>query len=405
MSKTVIVLVLLCCTSPCFAMRVKAQKAVLKDDKLVAAVSNTTRLNSSWFAWNILMHQERETLIPKYIAKLEGSSPEAKRLLVKFAKDYRRLEDRLNLSESLKDAIESLFRRNRAIIPYKYQATNIAVSKFVDGAKDLEFAATAKEIITHLSKKDLELVDLRKKLGEDIKHSYEHERIVRLEDYPKLLFVPHPHNSREIKRYFEAVIEHKAKVLVSLCSPYEASEVVPFWDDKRCEKLSETILYEAKKAATINDPKRAKEIKDHQLIIPRIVERKLKIMVDDKEHETVHLHYENWPDHQEAPDLEALNVLFDRKDSLLTHSKDICMLNCKATIGRSAVFFLSDLGRKRVDRMIADGVPFDEMKLNIVEIMLEGRRFRPLLSPNVIQLAQVFEIIGNHFEHLRIIAK
>ena len=79
------------------------------------------------------------------------------------------------------------------------------------------------------------------------------------------------------------------------------------------------------------------------------------IAKSDVQHETVHLHYENWPDHQEAPDLDALEVLFDRKDSL-AQPDDIVMVNCKATIGRSGVFFYSDCGRRRVTAMTDEGV-------------------------------------------------
>ncbi len=409
MSKIVIVaLGALCCSSLCFGMRVKTQKAVLQDDHLIEVVSGTKRLSSSWFAWNLLMHEERESLIPLYLNQLEGKlsskyKSEARRLLYKFFADYRRLQEKISLSDALADSIEELLRRNRRLFPLELQEFSIPVSSFLDRAKDIDYAACAKEVIRSLTQKNDDLYALRKKLSEHIKHTYDPSRIVHIEDCTKFFFVPHPQDKKHLKHYLESIINHKVKVLVSLCSPYEAKEIIPFWngvevDGIRCEKVSEVIRYEGHTVSIIRDSSRAKQVKDPASFFPRIVERKICVTRGTEQHETVHLHYENWPDHQEAPDLDALNVLFDRKDSLLLHPDDICMLNCKATIGRSGLFFLADLGRKRLERMLQDGVPQGEMKMSIVDLLLEGRRFRPLLSPNPVQLAQVLEIIGKHYE-------
>ncbi len=411
MSKIVIVaLSALCCSSLCFGMRVKMQKAVLEHAHLVEAVSGGKKLSSSWFAWNLFKHEERESLIPFYLSQLEDRltskyKKEARRLLYKFFADYRRLQKEIVLSEELATHIEELLLKYRRLFPMELQEFLIPVSTFLNRAKDIEYAACAKEVVRSLTQKDKDLYELRKKLSDNIKHTYDPSRIVHIEDCSKFLLIPHPQDKKHLKHYLESILNHKVKVLISLCSPYEAKEIIPFWngveiDGLSVEKVSEQVIFQGREPSVIRDESRAKQVKDQASFFPRIVERKIKVIRGSELHETTHLHYENWPDHQEAPDLDALNLLFDRKDSLLAHPDDVCMLNCKATIGRSGLFFLADLGRKRLERLAADGVAFHEMKMSIVDLLLEGRRFRPLLSPNPVQLAQVLEIIGKHYEEL-----
>ena len=114
-------------------------------------------------------------------------------------------------------------------------------------------------------------------------------------------------------------------------------------------------------------------------------------------HQTVHLHYENWPDHQEAPDIRALEMLIEQRDRL-AKPDDVCMLNCKATIGRSGLFFYSDLAKNRIKAMRDEGVPLDAMTFNFAAMVLEVRRYRPILSGNFTQLGQVFELIADQYD-------
>ncbi len=430
--------ILLLCVSllPCVAeaMNLKTQKALFPDPELRRVISQDQELSKDWFAWNVLQHPERDKWIPLYVAALEKHNCSiAKKLLDKFVADHKKHASSLGLSN---DIIESIKRNARVKKSYvksssksskrrlklrdkaldKIKNMHVPVAHLREIAKSRRFVLKMKEALRTYYKHDPQLNALRYLVTENTDYSYDKERIVDIPGCQKTLLVPHPVSEKYVARYYQAVIEHKVPVLITLCSPYEdRKEVIPFWEDTkvldeegkeiRCTKLVELELYKGQKLADIKDTSRARLAKASGLVpeeyFPRIVERHLRLQYDGKEHEVVHLHYENWPDHQEAPDVEALHTLIERRDSLVDGHDSVVMLNCKATIGRSGTFFLTDWGRKIVSAMAEEGISFSEMKLNVPHMLLQVRQFRPILSGNPTQLRQALDIIGQHFEDLQ----
>lgn len=425
---------------PCVlnAMNVKTQKALFPDAELRAVISQEREISKNWFAWNVLQHPERDKWIPLYVAALENQERPscqriAKKLLAKFVKDYQKHAKELGLNDDIiqsikrnakvkksynkssgKSAKKRLALRNEAL--EKIKKMHLPVSDFREIAKNRRFILKMKEALRLYNKHDPDFNAIRFLVNDKVDYSYDPERIVDIPGCQKTLLVPHPVSEKYLSLYYQAAMQHNVPVLITLCSPYEdKKEVLPFWEDRvvkaeggkeiRCTKLDEKVIYQSPEVAEIKDTARARVAKAGGLVpeefYPRVVERRLRIEYDGKAHEVVHLHYENWPDHQEAPDINALHILIDRRDSLLTSKDDIVILNCKATIGRSGTFFLTDWGRKLVSAMAEEGIPFSEMTLNFAEMLLEARKFRPILSGNPTQLRQAMDIIGLHFERLQ----
>lgn len=408
-------------------MKIRTQKAMFASKELRAVISKDKKISKNWFAWNVLTHPQKELWIPVYLKALEEQmrtsyKSKAQYLLAKFIEDHKRIapaEDLpLNIVEQVEKVARIYTKRNSSTKTKalkQLDSLHLPVAEYGAKAKDRHFIAEMKDIMHVANKHDPKIRKLRSKLIQNMDLSHDPARIVKLPDCQKTLLVPHPHTDKHVGMYFSSAIEHKAKVLITLCSPYEHAEIIPFWEDRqvqdaqgrtvRCTKLSEKVLYQSPNVATIRDEKRAKlaieegGIKPHEFF-PRIVERRLLLERDSQQHEAVHLHYENWPDHQEAPDIDALNLLYKHRDSLVGPD-EVVMLNCKATIGRSGLFFYTDLSRRRISRMAAEGVPLSDMKLNIAQMVREVRRFRPVLSGNPTQFGQVFELISRHYDELK----
>lgn len=401
-------------------MKVRKQVKLFPDKALREVVSKEQKISRNWFAWNVMTHPEKEVWIPKYLNALQKhlSSPykhTAKFLLLKFLDDYKRMDPPLALPQSVLAPImriAKLFNRSlgtavKEHVMKELPRWHIPVKELKDKAQDREYLLGLKDLISAVTQFEPDLLALRKDLIKNRELSYKEERIVTLPDCHKTLLVPHPHSEKYVGCYYDSVLKHKPAVLVTLCSPYEAEEVIPFWEERTvrdkagsqitCTKLSEKVLYQAKEPAHIRDEKRRP--KNHLELYPKIVERRIAVRRGDDVHETVHLHYENWPDHQEAPDLDALELLFTTKDALATPD-DVVFVNCKATVGRSGVFFFTDLGRKRISAMAKSAVSADEMTFNFVDMVKEVRRFRPLLSGNPAQFKQILEALHAHYEGL-----
>ncbi|MCE5293992.1 MAG: hypothetical protein LLF94_05205 [Chlamydiales bacterium] len=418
-------------------MKIKIQKALFANPALVQVVSGSKEVSRKTFARNVLKHAQKDKWIPMYLLSLESNvharyKKEATSLLKRFVRLYNKQKASLELSPTI---LEQIHRVEKALdtrpkfkksevkniqqlpkVMREIDRLEIPLSEFAQRANDFDFITKMKKRISHYCRCHPNISNLRDKLISNMDLSFRQERIVDLPTCQKSLLVPHPTTNWQIGLYFEAVMQHKAPVLVSLCSPYESPDVIAFWEDRvvvdsqgkeiTCTKKSETILYQGPVAAVIRNEKRANDAivnggVNPEALFPRIVERVIELQRDDAVFTTTHLHYENWPDHQEAPDIQALEVLLDRRNQLATLD-DLCLVNCKATIGRSGLFFFSDYGRNLVSQMAKEGVPFDEMKLNFAEMVNRVRIFRPILSGNPVQLGQAFQIIADHYEKLKV---
>ncbi|MBS0636078.1 MAG: hypothetical protein JSS12_01070 [Verrucomicrobia bacterium] len=398
-------------------MKVGKQKALIPHKQLREAISKNQSISYNWFAWNIFQHPERDQLLPLYIKTLEASShkKDAKRLLAKLVKEHKKIQPDLPLDvlEQVERVAKSYRRtssKDKKRCDKRLDAMERPLTEFAEKAKDRDYLAEIKWLVNIFSRKDRDIVSLKRKLTKDMEKSYSARRIVDIPGCQKSLYVPHPYSDALIGRYFDTVLAHKMPALITLCSPYEHKDVVPFWEDREvvdpqgrpisCRKLSETVLYKSETMAKVRDETRLTGVVPEDFY-PRVVERRLQITRGDEQFETVHLHYENWPDHQEAPDIEGLELLLDRKDALVGSREEMIMVNCKAAIGRSGAFFNADCGRGRVQALVEEGIPFDQMSLNMGDMMRKVRYFRPILSGNVSQLSQAMECIARYYQSLQ----
>lgn len=410
-------------------MKVSTQRKMFPNKDLRVVLSNDKKVSRNYFAWNVLNHSQRDLWLPVYTKALQDLlgtkyQKKAKSLFVKLVSDCTLhkmppevVEQATKAAAVFKKAIKGgkgVAIKEKAMDVLK--SLEVPVSEYRAKSQDCKFVAEIKSVLHQIAKHDPKIEGLRRALLETKDLSYDPGRIVSVPGCQKALLVPHPHTQKHVGLYLQTAFEQNARVLISLCSAYEHSEVIPFWEggvvqdaqglDIQCIKQSERVLYQAERVAVIHNEKRAEAALaqggiNPETYFPRIVERHLTLVRGNQQHETVHLHYENWPDHQEAPDIEALEVLLDRKDALTTPD-DLIMLNCKATIGRSGVLYFSDCGRKKVEGMANLGISFDEMKLNFAEMVHHVRNFRPILSGNPRQMRQALEVIARHYERLQI---
>lgn len=401
-------------------MKVQRQKALIPHKELRAVVSKNKPISYNWFAWNLFNHPERNELVPLYIKTLESINSsskkrDAKRLLVKLVEDHKKVQPELSLAvveqvERVAKSYRKVSSKEKKRLPKKFESLHIPLAECAEKAKDRNYLAEIKWLVNIFSKNNKEITSLKRRLTKNMEKSYSKNRIIDIPGCQKSLYVPHPYSEALIGRYFSTVLKHKIPVLITLCSQYEHADVIPFWEDRvvqdpygqtiECTKLSETVLYQSSIMGKVRDESRLTGVVPEQFC-PRVVERKLHLKRGDEEFETVHLHYENWPDHQEATDIDALITLLDRKDALVSSLDDVIMVNCKAAIGRSGGFFNADCGRTKIQSLVKEGIPFEDMTLNMADMMRQVRRFRPILSGNVSQLSQALECISHHYLSLQ----
>ena len=108
---------------------------------------------------------------------------------------------------------------------------------------------------------------------------------------------------------------------------------------------------------------------DHLSLAPyrvRIEERTITANKAGKTRTITHLHYINWPDRNEAPDLTALELLMNRQEAL--SEKSSISIHCQGGVGRTLSYALAIWLRKEIREATKRGEHLPSKQFNLPEM-------------------------------------
>lgn len=311
----------------------------------------------------------------------------------------------------------------------RYPSFDLRLKDFAKYAQDLPLLEKTRTLLEEHSSKDPDLIKKRahhKKMQEEQeatgKFSAKGDHFeAKYPDSQRMLLMPQP-LPKEYDAFCDLLIDKKVALIITLCSPYEGKEVMPYYDSKKMdpahlstkgrkiERLSKEVLYEGPQAAPVPKVQRLIDASDKPLDLkseslkewrPQIVLYKLRAKNKEDSHELHLLHYKNWPDGQFASDLKALDVLFQARDRVLQDPNKPLLVHCKAGIGRTGNIALIDWARMRIKEGLAKGEKLDDIQINIPEMFYDLRRFRPKVGSGHKQIAKVYEVLANQYKEIR----
>lgn len=310
--------------------------------------------------------------------------------------------------------------------PYgKFPEADMKLSEFakfkndkkVEKFRNLVDEHTSKDpLMLKIIKKHKELVKELEKTGKYAEKGNEFS--VKLPDSQNMLLMSQP-KPGEMNAFCDLLINKKVDLILTLCSPYEdPKEVIAYYDPqmgnvskmltqgRSIQCLARKILFEGKEAALVPEVntlvKKSKfpvDLKSESLKQwrPQVIQYQILVKNKTGSHQLNVLHYKNWPDGKFAPDLQALEVMFQTRDKLLPHEDQPLLIHCKAGIGRTGNVALLDWARMRIKKSQEQGVKLDDITFNIPEMLYELRRTRPKLGSGHKKIAQVYGVIGQYY--------
>lgn len=254
--------------------------------------------------------------------------------------------------------------------------------------------------------------------------------VIQADNSPKMVVVGTPRTDRDntLHAFFKKVIDEKVQVIVALNTAGEYPQDIAYYEDVHLSTvdvdgwkagcIGKNTLYCGKKAShlplheytridTLSDKEREIALLDDALspFRPAIIERTLKLThaTTGQERTLTHLHYKNWPDNQQAPDLEALWVLAKRHTEILRNELMPSMLiHCFGGIGRTNCYALLSWVLREIEVLGKEGKPLADAVCNIPKMMFRLKQQAPRLGGTVFgeRFVQIYAIADRFFKHV-----
>lgn len=136
---------------------------------------------------------------------------------------------------------------------------------------------------------------------------------------------------------------------------------------------------------------------------PQIIESTLLAIRLGETRILTHLHYDGWRDRQAMP---SETLFYSLQNRIMEHQKEQnapFAINCYGGVGRTGTTALSHYLRKEVDTQLALGKKLDEIEVNIPELLFQFRLQRNYFLQESGQLANVYSVLGDYYEELRVL--
>jgi len=346
-------------------MRVQSFKRICTNPQLEALVHKKSKIKSRTFAER-LVKENKEPLFHLFLDSIytKRSSHDAKRLFKAFIKEFDKLPD--DKKRALSDPFHKELEKVRSVF---IKQTKACDARFEESDFTLEELETIVQELHETNyaraKKEEEEVNKQSLRNKEIcrgvanfqaanDKAYPHS-VIQLDESPKMVIIGTPRLDRKntLRDFFSIMIKEDVDVIVTLNTPEDWEEAIPYYEHEHVESLQisgytierevhDHILYEGKEEA--NMPQGIKRMLSHMSdttrltveskYLPRIIERVFWIKENavGSWRKITQLHYENWPDRREAPDLDAWWALLQRQLELTSGS---IAIHCQGGIGRT----------------------------------------------------------------------
>jgi protein tyrosine phosphatase len=213
--------------------------------------------------------------------------------------------------------------------------------------------------------------------------------------YPekKYLLTGLPEKS-EMKWFWSNIIEFSSLAIVAAIMPNEKLEAEDHSLDY-CQK--ELYPLKIDKDWTVNLLGEAVFSKSLSIENVEIIERIFILSSDSQKPRIVHhYHYQGWKNKKGAPDSALLSLLITELNDV-KHNGSTVTIHCKQGRGRSGNVVLADIFYQRLLAQLVH-TPLDKAKLNVAEILLQGRLMRDGFVETPEQVISAFESAINKVE-------
>lgn len=278
----------------------------------------------------------------------------------------------------------------------KFPHASRPLSKFKEIANNLELAQSwANEIQTH-AKNDPEMNRLRKERDEKHEAGFSYD-VIQIKNSPRMVVHGTPRSDLDdcANEFYNMILNENVKVIVALNTFSDWKKAIHYYNEEQllaantgwkitCSEPK--VLYEG--AVATNIPKKIREqvatvalddisLKPYRV---RIEERTLTAQKNGKTRTITHLHYVNWPDLNEAPDLVALELFIKRQESLSEKTNKPISIHCQGGIARTLDYALMIWIRKEIREANKLGEQVDEKPFNLPEMIYDLKKQAPRLG-------------------------
>ena len=343
----------------------------------------------------------------------------AKRI-AKAAKKAKKAEEFFKSNSSSSSSSSStqssdILEANDTTVLEKFPEQSYLLASLADQAnRSLEEHEVVVKEIDRRVKRD-SLIVKRRFENKDFDGAYEYNRVgpgkgidlrasnIKMPDRQNYIAAGCPRQADQHALFFEELVKQGGSLLVSAHQTRDASWCTKFWENgqkgyvvKTSDGWTITNIGQTTLADGIsNEYSKNKPTK--------ILETKLLAVHDksDQVRELTHLHYENWQDHNPAPDLRLLTILLDRIEELSPSREIPFSVNCKGGVGRTGIITVGYYLRREIDAQLNEGKRFDQITINIPETIYQFRKQRKGMCGNAVQLKQLYAITDEYVKRLQ----
>lgn len=403
-------------------MRIDILKAVFQDAALqqilLEEIKDPRDVYLSKNMLKCVVDSSKENYVHLFLEVIEEQketqyNPACSRLLDAFIGQLNQNKTKITISDAIQQSLDRVNRCYKKGI-YKEPITTpgifpdqvVKVSEFLDVAND-EFRPHDMEqlVIDHASE-DPEMKFLKEARDKRHNEGFSYD-VVTLEKIPKLVVCGVPRSDRDncLAEFYKMLVKEEVPVVIALNTFSDWEKAIAYYDAEVLKQLPQDfevsasepkVLYKGTVATNIPKAMRKKAAElglDHEELMPyrvRLEERTLTVQHKEKRHTATHLHFVNWPDHEEAPDLKALGMLLDRQTAL----GGSAVVHCQGGIGRTLGYLQNFAVREKLRAAYKKADDVNSLEINLPELTYALKRQAPRLggAPKGERLAQVFRM-------------
>ncbi len=423
-------------------MRVKSFKAICANPRLqdlLVGQRSKDKVRSRDFV-RTLLDTKQEELFQIFLGSLyEQRRTEYKEASQRLFRSFARGFDRL--SEDEKRQFSDPFHKEVQKVASAFAKRNSSLdSTFLADAfklKDLEkllmqlpqgnYKRTTQQE-TDVTKCSLKHEDMRKGIANfqyQNNRAYPHS-VIQLGNSPSMVIIGTPRLDRKnsLERFFSVMLEENVEVIVALNTVDDWEEAIAYYEPEQMKSVQleghsisckkSVILYEGDVAANI--PKKLQDVltgltqaerdellaqKKYKKYRPRIIERTFVVRENESgaRKKITQLHYENWPDRQAAPDLDAWWILLRRQFEL--QNKSIA-IHCQGGIGRTNVHAILTCLVSEMNALQDAGGNLSEAEFNVPLTMYRLKKQAPRLGGLVCgkRFFQIYQMANRYYKEM-----
>lgn len=206
-----------------------------------------------------------------------------------------------------------------------------------------------------------------------------------------------PKDARGMSILFDCALQQGITLFVSLLESSDASDKFNnYWEQENLQKIPIRDGWKFRRICSRVLAKSDQEPKGTK--IPKLIETTIIAERPNETRKLIHLHYEGWRDQKAMPCELLFQTLLSHIERLQKGKNTPFAVNCHGGVGRTGTTVISNFLRQEVEAKLSQGIPLDEITLNIPETIFAFRKQRAWFLEQSSQLINVYSIMGDYYE-------